>query len=452
MRLAVLSILSLFGAIHAKPNVARQVSLAPRSLEAVSIPKADFAFPFTKKAPRGKARKNAPGASLRGNKSRGNTASVAGTEFDQVYLTNITVGGQNFSVIVDSGSSDTWIIQKGYSCFNLSGSPVSADTCAFGTTGFDPSESEMFELLPNASCYIRYGSGVYLLGPAGFETVTIGGMTVTHQEIGVPTDAAFLGDGFSSGVLGLAFPRLTNIYNSTTVHSSATHVPYTPLFLSAVQQNQVENPFFSIAVNRGTFEEQVNDHFDANLGFVAFGGIAPVPVLKTAVTVPVQGYVFSGGRAVPANSTDTDPIYLWYTVHVDSYVFPGSSQVVTASNNTFFDTGSTMNWVPTDVAAAYAAQFQPPATLDEDSGMYLVDCNATVPPFSVILGGKEFTIDARDQILPSGNAITCFTGTQDGGLAVTGNALTLGDVFLHNVVATFNPVAAEITITKRAAY
>jgi hypothetical protein len=140
--------------------------------------------------------------------------------------------------------------------------------------------------------------------------------------------------------------------------------------------------------------------------------------LDTAVTVPVQGYTFTSTGPVPNN---TDPTYIWYTVDVESYTFTGSNSVLTANNNTIVDTGSTLNWVPTDVAVTYNALFTPPAILDQDLQLYVIPCNATAPPFSVSLGGKVFTIDVRDQIVPNdtdaaGN-IVCITGTQDGGLA-----------------------------------
>jgi hypothetical protein len=85
--------------------------------------------------------------------------------------------------------------------------------------------------------------------------------------------------------------------------------------------------------------------------------------------------------------------------------------------------------VPTDVAAAYSAQFKPPATLDPDFGLYLVDCDAKVPAFNVVIGGKTFTVDARDQIIPAGTDdngnIICITGTQDGGPDVDGDIFIL---------------------------
>lgn len=83
------------------------------------------------------------------------------------------------------------------------------------------------------------------------------------------------------------------------------------------------------------------------------------------------------------------------------------------------DTGTTLNYLPADVAKAYNAKFVPPATYDEADSVYIVGCNATAPKFQVEIGGKKFTIDGKDQILPAGvdangNEI-CISGTQSGG-------------------------------------
>ncbi|KAJ7129914.1 acid protease [Mycena crocata] len=457
--LPLLSALALLSSVQAEFNFVRHVSVAPRAETMAVLPKAEYSVAFTAKAPRRKSKKNAL-AALRGHRghrrptSGGITVAVDGSDFDDEYLTNVTIGGQHFSLIIDTGSSDTWVAQKGFNCFDLDGNPVSSDTCAFGTAGFNPAASRTFRPFPNVSFNITYGDGEFLSGPVGFETVAIGGLSVARQEIGVPTLTAWNGDGINTGLMGLAFPELTSVFNTTdpTKASGANQLPYSPVFMSAVQQKKVKNPFFSVALDRGSFDAQENSPFDPNLGFLSFGGIAPVPVTHTAVTVPVQGYSTTTGLP----SSGPGSAFFFYTVDVEAYTFPGSDAVVTANNNTILDTGTTLNFVPTDVAAAYSAGFEPPAVFHPEFGLYLVDCNATVPAFGVRIGGKTFTVDGRDQIIPAGTdddgSIICITGTQDGGPDLAGDIFILGDVFLHNVVSTYNPIAGQITLTQRAPY
>ncbi|KZP11137.1 acid protease [Athelia psychrophila] len=153
--------------------------------------------------------------------------------------------------------------------------------------------------------------------------------------------------------------------------------------------------------------------------------------------------------------------YFFYTVDIGEYIFPGSTAkglgLTGAGKQAILDTGTTLNYVPTKLAKAYNAQFSPPAKFVADEDTYYVACNATVPAFDVVIGGKTFTVDAKDQILPSGTNAKgeelCISGTQDGGDPSDPETIyILGDVFLHNVVSTFNVVNNTITLTQRTAY
>jgi hypothetical protein len=164
---------------------------------------------------------------------------------------------------------------------------------------------------------------------------------------------------------------------------------------------------FSIALNRGPYATVASGGHDTGLGYLAFGGIAPVPVTNASVTVPTRMY------HTPINTTER----AYYLVDVAHYRFPGANG--TDAGQAILDSGTTLNYLPSAVAAKYNAAFDPPAVYSAEYGVYTVACNATVPSFSVVVGGTTFTIDAQDQILPfvqdaEGNEI-CASGTQDGG-------------------------------------
>ncbi|KAJ7789057.1 aspartic peptidase domain-containing protein [Mycena olivaceomarginata] len=220
-------------------------------------------------------------------------------------------------------------------------------------------------------------------------------------------------------VIGLAFPNVTAVVSIT----DGQRAPYDPFFFTAVKQKKLNKPIFSISIDRGTFEGLGNDPVEHNVGFLSFGGIPPVPVVNTSVTVPIQGYSADG---IPSDGPD--------------------ASFFSTRNNTILDSGTTFNLLPNDVAAVFAAQFDPPA-------------NLTTNPLTaagVTLGGKTFSIDPRPDCAGyNGNGtIVCASGTQPisaVGAAFQGQFL-LGDVFLHNVVSTFNPIDGEVTLTQRAAY
>lgn len=90
-------------------------------------------------------------------------------------------------------------------------------------------------------CILQYADLEFLTGTVGFDTMTVAGLTATRQEIGVVTDAAWEGDGVNSGLMGLAFPDLTSVYNGSDPNedSAANNIPYDPFFFTAVKQGKV---------------------------------------------------------------------------------------------------------------------------------------------------------------------------------------------------------------------
>lgn len=137
--------------------------------------------------------------------------------------------------------------------------------------------------------------------------------------------------------------------------------------------------------------------------------VSLVKTIEPCVTVPVQGYTVS---------STTTPKYLFYTVNIDAYIFNGTSPVTGSGKQAILDSGTTLNYLPTTLADAYNARFVPPAVFSPDDGAYIVNCNAKVPSFAVQIGGKTFTIDGKDQILPStgpDGKVQCISGTTDGG-------------------------------------
>jgi hypothetical protein len=153
-----------------------------------------------------------------------------------------------------------------------------------------------------------------------------------------------------------------------------------------------------------------NSSYDPYLGYLAFGGIAPVKTTQHAVTVPVQT-----SRADIFGNQD----FFFYSIIIDSYAFEGSTKLTGSGTQAVVDTGTTLNLIPSAHAKAYNSKFVPPARYDADTDTYFVLCNATVPPFAVEIGGKKFEIDTADNLIPDGtdsdgNEI-CISGTQSGG-------------------------------------
>lgn len=99
-----LIIFALAASIHAY-DIRRITAASSGTIKTEVIPAAKFYVPLTGKVSRPAYKKHLLDA-LRnqGFKSSNYTAVLAGSISDNEYLTDITIGGQEFKVIVDTGS------------------------------------------------------------------------------------------------------------------------------------------------------------------------------------------------------------------------------------------------------------------------------------------------------------------------------------------------------------
>jgi len=135
------------------------------------------------------------------NHSTGLLSLFEGEEF----ATPVTFGTQTFDFIVDTGSSDTWVIESGFQCVNITTSaPIPEADCDFGPTW---NKDSTFKEIPGENFNITYGDGEFLTGVLGWESVTVAGLSV-NQTVPVVNYAAWEGDGTTSGLLGLAYEAM----------------------------------------------------------------------------------------------------------------------------------------------------------------------------------------------------------------------------------------------------
>lgn len=134
----------------------------------------------------------------------------------RIYLTNATVGGKPYALVIDTGSSDTWITSANFQCEDPTTSQIKANSfCGFGTP-YDENGSKTLKHL-NYAFSVRYSGGEYLSGTLGEEEVGIGGLSSGKgpiakfkQTMGVVESGYWIGDGISSGLIGLGLPALAS--------------------------------------------------------------------------------------------------------------------------------------------------------------------------------------------------------------------------------------------------
>ncbi|KAK3705699.1 hypothetical protein LTR37_013142 [Vermiconidia calcicola] len=365
-------------------------------------------------------------------------------EAGQVFLAPITVGNQEFDVVVDTGSSDPWLATTNYVCADpVSAQIIPAEDCYFGPP-YDPSLSSSYSDVPNESFNITYADGELLNGDMSYESFTLAGITVPQQKFGIVDYAAWYGDGYSSGLLGFAYGTLTSAYagDDPAEAQRGGTLPYTPLFVNMYNQSLVA-PMFSLAIDRDP----------NNGGVLALGGIPDIPHSPYWVSTPTQSVGLFIGTNIPA--------YEFYTIEVDGYAFSASPSTqfnvydninprktnLVAEGTTIIDSGTSLVYAPNAVADGVAAAFNPPAEYNEEYDAYFVDCNAQAPVFGISIGKKIFYVNEADLIVPASNTL-CITGVQrkNNGLAI------LGDVWMKNVISVFDLGAAQMRFAARQYY
>jgi hypothetical protein len=133
----------------------------------------------------------------------------------RVYMTNVSLAGREYTLVIDTGSSDTWIAASTFQCVSTQQTHLRQKSCGFGTL-YDVADSPTFELIPNSHrpFGVRYTDGESLTGVMGTEELGIGGPNEdqlhVRQTIGVAQKGWWMGDGLSSGLMGLAYPTLAS--------------------------------------------------------------------------------------------------------------------------------------------------------------------------------------------------------------------------------------------------
>jgi len=243
---------------------------------------------------------------------------------------------------------------------------------------------------------IQYGSG-YADGFLGTDTVRFGAAGTT--QIVVPsTTFAQVTDMDSSfydfpidGIMGLAF-------------QSISEDNVVPPLINAINQGLLDNPYFEVFLDT----EGANNVNYSGGGVYTFGG------LDTTNCGPVIDYVDL--------SDDT-----WYEFNVDSLTI--GSYTKNSTMAVVSDTGTSLLIGSKAIVKKIAKQAG--AHWSRDYGVYLVDCDATYNPLTLVINGLQYNLTSQVLTMDVGLGDDCLFAPYPLDLSSIGLDWILGDPWIR---------------------
>lgn len=264
------------------------------------------------------------------------------------------------------------------------------------------------------------------------------------------------GDGVTSGLMGWAYPPVTQAFNDETYDN----VLYNPWIFNIFAQNSTAS-LFSLALDR-----------DVDEGFSGALGIGGLP----------SGYDYTGdfiATDIVIAELEDDPVeatnYSFYTIVPDGFIVKSNSGCTPVStflawadyaspgevtdvngtitlNSTWpaiVDSGTTLMYLPSLVAGVINTSFDPPAIYVASEGGYEAAADAVPPYVAIVINGQEIEI-AAEALLPTYFPADNTTGLSLTGVQASDEIYILGDTFLTNVLAVFDIGASEMKFAARS--
>jgi len=298
------------------------------------------------------------------------------------YYGEIEIGtpGRKFSVIFDTGSSNLWVPLKP-KWLNMRGAQWNHHNY------FNPRQSSTYVAMEEPFD-IRYGSGS-VSGMFCKDKVAIGELALDSFTFAHVDDTGRI-QGYSSsnfdGILGLGFQSI-----------SQGGVP--TVMAELVKSGQLDEPIFGFYLPKGA------------PGQLVFGGVDP-------------DHIASEFNFVDLTSTS------YWALSLDG-VKLGDFLNCSATKTAIVDSGTSLLAGPPQEVHALATLMG--ATLS--SGMYIVDCAASVPSLSFTLGGKDYVLE-KEELIVSQVSGYCLLGLQ--GIKMREPTWILGDVFMQKYYVQFD--------------
>jgi hypothetical protein len=309
---------------------------------------------------------------------------------------------QDFRVLMDSGSADTWVGSTDCKSQNGGGCGNHVFLGTDGSSSFVDTQQPW---------QIQYGTGA-VAGSIVSDTLNVAGLALDNHTFGVAQlETADFSDNTVpfDGLMGLAQSTLSEQKTLTPVEALA-------------KNGLINQAITSFKISR--VADNKND------GEITFGGLDPskfdAATLVTVDNVSQLGFWEANVDAVTVDGTDAG----------------------LQNRTAILDTGTTTIVAPATDAAAVHKLIS--GAKDDGQGGFTVPCttNASV---ALTFGGTSFAIDTRDMLLqpvdandPTGD---CVSGISSGNIGAATEWL-VGDVFLKNAYFSTDVGKNQLSLAK----
>ncbi|KAI0366737.1 protease [Pilatotrama ljubarskyi] len=301
---------------------------------------------------------------------------------DEYWAGTVSIGtpAKSFLIDFDTGSADLWVpsvnCTSSYCSLKNKYNPGSSSTGAHKSGSF----------------LIQYGDGSQVSGPVYTETVSVAGITVKDQYFSpVNTISSSFGSQADDGLLGLAYPAISNLHQS-------------PFFNTAKSQGAVKNGVFGIKLAK-TGSELFLGNTDSSL----YSGSIEYHTVKGA------GFWQIGGASVRVGS-----------------------QTPVSGFQTIIDSGTTIIYGPPNAVKTFYESIPNSKVYDQTNGFYSFPCNAVPSNVGFNWGGKTWNISAANFNFGMVSATDCIGAIAGQDLGLGSNVWLLGDSFMKNVYSAFS--------------
>lgn len=150
--------------------------------------------------------------------SRSN-GSTSLKDLDNAYAATVSIGTQSFDLLIDTGSSDTWVADSFFNCLSTESYgyyPLKQASCGLQPTFVRSSSDSSVVFVEDKHFSVNYADGSSASGPIADAFVSLSDGLSFSSYVGIATNVAWrLGKNNTSGILGLGYSGLTSMFPGT---------------------------------------------------------------------------------------------------------------------------------------------------------------------------------------------------------------------------------------------